>query len=107
MTRREADRFCRMHSYRTRVRCILQGGLLAILCVSQLGHAQVLDRLLGRYPAKDSRMLARSQSEHDLHWLDNERIVFIGSKPGETRVENGRQFPKADLFRWNITTGDI
>jgi hypothetical protein len=82
--------------------------VLALLCISlQASYAGIVDKWLGRYPSKDSGVLARSRGDTELHWLDNERIVFIGSKPGETRIENGRPFPKSDLFVWNIRTGDI
>lgn len=82
-------------------------GLLVIACIPQPSDAQLLDRLLGRYPAKDSGMIARSADQHRLGWLDNQRIVFIGSKPGETRIERGLKFPRNDLFTWNIATGEI
>jgi hypothetical protein len=88
-------------------RFCLHAGLLALLCASQAGNAQFLDRMPSRYPSKDSGILARGQDRHGLGWLDNERIVFIGSKLGETRIERGREFPRNDLFVWNIATGEI
>lgn len=89
------------------IRFTLPTGLLvlvSLVCVSE-ANGQLLDRV--RYPSKDSGMLARSHDRHGLNWLDNERIVFIGSKPGETRVERGREFPRNDLFVWKIATGEI
>jgi hypothetical protein len=52
-------------------------------------------------------MIARSQDRHGLNWLDDERIVFVGSKPGETRIERGQELPRTDLYVWNVSTGAI
>lgn len=69
-------------------------------------HAQTVRHAFVRYPAKGSGMLARG-GDSDVQWLDNDRVIFIGSRPGETRIEDGIQFSKNDLYVWNTVSGEI
>jgi hypothetical protein len=81
--------------------------LLVLLCTSQPANTQPVASTFARPTVKDSRMVARGQDQSAVRWLDNERIVFIGSKPGETRIEREREFPRNDLFVWNVATGKV
>jgi len=82
--------------------------LFLVLCTSlEWTHAKPLDSVWANDAIKESGVQARSLNEHDLYWLDNERVIFVGWIPGEFRLEQGRRFPKIDLFVWNTTSGEL
>lgn len=83
--------------------------LLACMLSFTWPHAALaaLDGVVAHFPSTSSGMIARSRGDRELYWLDNDRVVFIGSKAGETRIEKGQQFPRNDLFVWNIAKDDI
>lgn len=66
---------------------------------------------LGQWPASheiiDSGYFGRTSGAQDIYWLDNSRIIFIGYRPGEFRIENEQKMPRADLVVWNTTTRHI
>jgi hypothetical protein len=80
---------------------------VALVSIAAIGDAEAAEPAFARFPAKESGMLAGGGGDSTVQWIDNERIIFIGARPGETRVEDGVERPKNDLHIWNTTSGAI
>jgi hypothetical protein len=65
------------------------------------GNSQVRD--VRSHAVIDSGYLGRpGVIQQDIYWLDNERIVFVGAKPGEYTEQNrGVRFPNYGLYVWD------
>jgi len=59
-------------------------GWLFVAILSTQAYAGLFDH----YAVRDSGVIGRSLREDDLYWLDNQRLIFIGWRPG---VELKRQ----------------
>jgi hypothetical protein len=78
---------------------------VAIFLTAALAHAVTLPiRDVRPHEIKDSGYIGRAGGiSADVYWLDNNRLIFIGAKPGEyVEPSVGIRFRKYDLHVWNV-----
>lgn len=70
-----------------------------------IANAEIRD--VRGYEIKDSGFIGRASGiSGDIYWLDNNKIIFIGAKPGEiVEPTPGLRFPKYKLYLWDEKTG--
>jgi hypothetical protein len=77
------------------------------ITVAVTSSAQVRD--VRSFEVKDSGYLGRPGGiRQDMYWLDSERVIFIGAKPGDYVVPApGVKETRYGLYIWNVKTGAV
>lgn len=81
--------------------------ILVVMCgLTQNASAQSRVSVERGYTVKDSGLLGRT-GDRNIFWLDDQRVLFVGFKEGEKRLENTHEQPKFDLYVWNTSSGEL
>jgi len=89
-------------TYFFQLSALLLAGFFSSICTSQV-------RDVRGYEIKESGYLGRpSGIQQDLYWLDNDRVIFIGAKPGEfVEPIAGVKEIRYGLFVWSLKAGKV
>lgn len=96
-------------SHVLRLVVLVAAALFCSVCASGFisGSAYALGARSASQDINDSGYVGRTSRAPDIHWLDNDRIIFLGYKPGEFRIENDQKMPRAEIMVWNTATGQL